>query len=318
MSELPIKTKLPVGFLDEEVRCGYTVSSEMKAVWAVELDLLKQIDSLCGRHGIQYYACAGTMLGAVRHKGMIPWDDDIDIMLLRSDYEKFCNYANEFEEPYFFQTEFTDRSSMRGHAQLRNSETTAILEYDKKFKFNQGIFIDIFPLDNIPDEEQERKKFFRRLSILKNIMRKVRHYTVYKNTSSSKLKNIIVGMATPILLFSDCHFSLSHNLYKRYEMLMKSYNGENTKEVGILAILEMGDRFIWDICDFKGEVKTVPFEFMDIPLPNGYLNMLTKTYGEWNKPVKAGSCHGGVLFDPYSSYTNYIGSNSKSGTTARR
>lgn len=74
---------LPDGFLNEEVRCGYTVTKQMKEVWAVELDMLEKLLSVCKKHDIKIFASGGTMLGAVRHQGFIPWDDDIDMMMFR-------------------------------------------------------------------------------------------------------------------------------------------------------------------------------------------------------------------------------------------
>ena len=76
-----IKLQLPKGFLDAEKRCGYQVTADMKKVWAVELDLLYEFQRVANKHNIKYIANGGTMLGAVRHKGFIPWDDDIDIMM---------------------------------------------------------------------------------------------------------------------------------------------------------------------------------------------------------------------------------------------
>ena len=97
-----LKLALPDHFLEEEVRDGYTVSKEMKEVWAVELDLLAEFMRVCDRHGIVYYADAGTILGAVRHKGFIPWDDDIDVMMMRDQYDKLQKIGpEEFRHPYF-------------------------------------------------------------------------------------------------------------------------------------------------------------------------------------------------------------------------
>ena len=119
-----IKLKLADDFFKEEVRNDYTVSPKMKKIWAVELDLLDQLDRVCQKYDIPWYLSGGSLLGAVRHHGYIPWDDDIDLMMYRKDFDRLCEVAeDEFAEPYFFQTEETDPGAMRGHAQLRNSST---------------------------------------------------------------------------------------------------------------------------------------------------------------------------------------------------
>lgn len=75
-------------FFEAEERCGYHISEKMKKVWAVELKLLDYFDQLCREHNLRYYIAYGTLLGAVRHQGFIPWDDDIDVVMFRDDYEK--------------------------------------------------------------------------------------------------------------------------------------------------------------------------------------------------------------------------------------
>ena len=103
-----MKLEIADSFYQEEERCGYLVSAHMKKVWAVELDLLYQLDQVCRKYGITYYASGGTILGAERHKGFIPWDDDIDLMMLRDQYDLLCAHADEFEDPYSQALEETD------------------------------------------------------------------------------------------------------------------------------------------------------------------------------------------------------------------
>ena len=119
----------------------------MTPVQEVELNALKEFSKIAMENDISFFLRGGSVMGAVKYQGFVPWDDDMDFIMLRSDFEKLCEVSSEFKEPYFFQTEETDPGSLRCHAQLRNSETTGILnsELSKKYPFNQGIFIDIFP-----------------------------------------------------------------------------------------------------------------------------------------------------------------------------
>lgn len=92
--------KISNSYLEDEVREGFFVPSIMKRAWAIELEILQEIDKLCQRHGISWFAEWGTLLGAVRHKGFIPWDDDIDIVMMRNDYEHFLRVSHELPEGY--------------------------------------------------------------------------------------------------------------------------------------------------------------------------------------------------------------------------
>ena len=144
---LPIKITLPEHFLEPEVRCGYEVSRKLKKIWAVELDLLAEFDRVCTRNGINYQVFAGTLLGAVRHKGFIPWDDDVDVAMTRGDYEKLLEVASEFNSPYFLQTPYNETLFFSTHARFRNSETTGAIKGQLDMRYNNGIYMDVFVLD---------------------------------------------------------------------------------------------------------------------------------------------------------------------------
>ena len=143
-----MKSILGEDFFKEEERCDYLVSSKMKRIWAVELDMYLSFAEICEKYGLKYFVLGGTMLGAVRHNGFIPWDDDLDVGMLREDYEKFLRLATkEIKHPLFLQTPYNDPESFLSWAKIRNSTTTAVSRVTSHRRFNQGLFLDILPLD---------------------------------------------------------------------------------------------------------------------------------------------------------------------------
>ena len=101
--------------LEEEIRDGYKVSADMKKLWSVQMEILDEIDRICKKHNITYYADGGTLLGAIRHKGFIPWDDDLDVQMYRDDLEKFCKVAkDELKPPFFFRRGRRKKASIPG------------------------------------------------------------------------------------------------------------------------------------------------------------------------------------------------------------
>lgn len=304
MVELNIN--LPDGFLNEEVRNGYTITADVKEIWAVELDLLNEFQRVANKYNIKYIANGGTMLGAVRHKGFIPWDDDIDIMMMRSEYEKLCEVATqEFNYPYFFQTEQTDPDSLRCHAQLRNSKTTAILkeELNGNFMFNQGIFIDIFPLDSVPEEDEvfdktsiEAMRYFNMMQFCSSVSC---HY--FQDWRSSK--GIIKGL---LHFFCKSTFSFfAHYYYRKYEEVCKRYNSVPTSKLSLYC---WGYKYKKLHRSRKDHLETIlmDFEFLKIPVCKNYDHALTEIFGDWHKFVIGKSLHGDVLFDTSKPYTEYI------------
>ena len=133
--------------LEEETRKGYTISKKMKSIWNIQMKMVKKVLTVCKKYNLKIWADGGTLLGTVREHGYIPWDDDVDLVMLREDYNKLLEIApKEFKDPYFFQCAYTDKFYPRGHSQIRYNGTTAILPTEINCKFNQSIFIDIFVL----------------------------------------------------------------------------------------------------------------------------------------------------------------------------
>lgn len=294
--KLPINIDLPENFLDEEIRCGYTVTKEQKELWAVELDLLVQVQKICEKHDIKYFAYAGTLLGAVRHKGYIPWDDDIDIMMTRENYIKFCKFAEkELKYPYFLQTEKTDPSSILGLAKIRNSKTTGILKAHKNrnFKFNQGIFIDIFPLDNIPDREEDFYK------LKKNLMKLYSKFHIFRNrfhcdlNENSVIKKLLSKI--PVKNFYYFKYEKECQKYNKIQTIKFAEIFHNPKTTAVF------ERRLFE----SGEIE-LDFEFLKIPVPSKYNEVLTVHFGNWKEYVIGTSEHGELIIDTNKSYKEYI------------
>lgn len=131
----------------------------LRGLQLIELELLTEVDRLCRKCGIHYNIIAGTLLGAVRHEGFIPWDDDADVALLRSEYEKFRR-ACETEldtERFYFQDQQNTPGYRWGYGKLRRKDTLFLREHQEHMPYQQGVFIDVFPLDYVPQNYGLRK-----------------------------------------------------------------------------------------------------------------------------------------------------------------
>lgn len=150
--------------LEAETRCDHLVTEDMKKLWSVQMELLRELQRICQKHNLTYFAIEGTLLGAVRHGGYIPWDDDIDVGMYGEDYERFCAIVeSELPEYYSFQHYSTQDGFNIGFARIRDSRTTGCTraEYDLFLEddgYNFGIFIDIFPIVDVPETGLKKRR----------------------------------------------------------------------------------------------------------------------------------------------------------------
>lgn len=119
----------------------------LRDIQLCELQILKDIKKVCDRHHIRYYLCGGTLLGAVRHKGFIPWDDDVDIQIPYDDYLRFLEVAqDELGPDYFVQTDETDSLYPLAYTHIRKNNTALMVEGDKHIRSHHGVWVDVFPM----------------------------------------------------------------------------------------------------------------------------------------------------------------------------
>lgn len=294
--------QIPADFLKEEVRSGYAVTSKMKEVWAIELDLVYQVQKICKKYNIEYFADGGTLLGLARHKGFIPWDDDIDIAMTRENYTRFLDVAKqELKEPYFLQIEDTIPWTVAGgYAQICNSNTTMIHKatMNRNFKYNQGIRIDIFPLDKVPDDENEQKDFFEKLWNMREKYHKARN-RIHNDKGEHNYIKAALGFLVHL-------FHIKNFPYYRFEKACQKYNSISTKYMG--SISYRPERAI-GLCEVElyKDVDYFPFEFITLPAPQKYEQYLSDFYGDWKTPKQGAGLHKGeIIFDTNIPYIEYI------------
>ncbi|MBR1769129.1 MAG: LicD family protein [Bacteroidales bacterium] len=298
-----LKTNIPSDFFNEEERSGFVISRQMKEIWAVELDLLAEFQRVCKANSINYIASGGTMLGAARHGGFIPWDDDIDIMMSRTDYSKLLSLSKEFKLPYFLQTYQNDKGFFRCFARLRNSLTTAIqnTEKDCHFRYNQGIFIDIFPMDNLIDDEQLLKKQSKKAL---HLLKKALFYSSFQSRyyeDKNIMKKVIRHRFSRVLPLrgQDLRY------LELFDKECQKYNSAETEKVSLLSF-QFNNRGHDILRKDLSRTVDMDFEFLKIPVPSDYDRLLTHKYGDWKTPSKMPSYHGEIFFDTDKSFTHYI------------
>lgn len=250
----------------------------LRKVQLIQLEILIELDRVCKINNLSYQLFAGTLLGAIRHKGFIPWDDDIDVAMVRSDYEKFLNICDYYLNPsYFLQNYDTDPKFFRQFSRLRKNNTKYVQQSYKDIDMHHGIFIDIFPLDNvIPNSIMENARY--KIIYIFSRLNKIRNKGVSPNSNVFKrvlgkiiqISNIIVPKST----------------YNRMKTkIMKMFNNKNT---GYLNHLTNGttkirfERFLMKEKDFNNVINW-EFEHKRFPISRNYHNILINMYGDYMK-----------------------------------
>lgn len=253
----------------------------LEPVHAVQKELLKKLDQVCEEQGLRYTAIHGTLLGAVRHKGFIPWDDDVDIAMPRQDYDRLIALAPQFfAEPFFLQTpENNDDCFYGGYAKLRRSGTAAIEPQNRGKNCHQGIWIDIFPLDYCPENGEKR-------------MRLQKQITFWQRLLMAKLYKPGRGMPediNPKVL--SCYYLAARCQRRRWirnrlEKLFRSC-GKSDK-LAILACYygEYPNPNVYP-ADLFSSLTELPFEDFQIPVPKEYDKILSERYGSNYKELPA-------------------------------
>ena len=285
-----IDLEVPEAFL-QDTPATLVVEAKTKRLWAIQLDLLAKIDAVCRKHGIRYSVDSGTLIGAMRHAGFIPWDDDIDVIMPRKDFEKFKAVANdEFKGRYFFQTSENSPGYYRTFARLLNTETVAVLKGDiaggvPMWNYRQCVFVDIMICDNIPDSGNERQAHFTALKRWHSRYWRARdmlaHARNFRRMGSSPgaICRIVAGFA--LVALAHCGINLLDRWYKLFESELVKYDNIKTK---CGAPYTNRPYEILEMDDFDNLID-VDFEFVKVKAFARYDKILTGQYGDWRRHV---------------------------------
>ena len=245
----------------------------VKRLREVELDLLKHFIEICNNNNLTYYALGGTVLGAIRHNGFIPWDDDIDVGMPRKDYEKFAKIASkQLPSNIFFQTRKTDPEYYLNFGKLRNSNTTFVETAVKSRNINHGIFIDIFPLEYYPEKKKDQI-----IVDIKNLMMRFRFKNELDKSISSRVPIIKKTVNFILSKFMVCVFPSLNSAYNYRNRLYMS-----TKKSSIWANYggSWGKKEIMPARWYGKGVKK-EFEGLSITVPEKYDLWLRHMYGDY-------------------------------------
>lgn len=242
----------------------------LKKIHAVLMIIAKEIKRICEKHNIHYFMLAGTQLGSVRHKGFIPWDDDMDLGMLREDYDKFLEICKtELDQDHFYVQNLDSESGFgKFYTRILLKNTYLTYDYIENVTGERGFFVDIFPYDNTPKSKILQKKQCMIMSFALRLIKEKSGYAHKCTTLGGKLQ----------LLFTN-FFSLEFliNLYTRE---MKRYNNKPTK---LINSANSGNGYFKEILKKEWVLNTKPMEFEDITMPGieNYDEYLKYLYGDY-------------------------------------
>lgn len=280
----------------------------MNDIQKKELEILNAFTKVCEEHGLRYFADGGTAIGAVRHKGFIPWDDDIDVLMPREDYDKLASLKEPFgkNSKYFIQTYKTDPCYPLHFMKIRDSSTTFIENVYTAIRMNHGVWIDIFPLDNYKRKDKPiPESSWRPSFILSWATMFYSFFFCFRRKFHKKTFFRDLGLNFIALLFFWT--GIFHYPYHLFEAFMKRHKNKDTKYLTSYCTNYPSHNIFlkeW----FKKPIK-VPFEDSYVYIANGNHEYLTYLFGDYMTPPpvdKQIGHHYNKGLDLTKPYTEYV------------
>lgn len=271
-----------------EWRDGFYVEEMMKRAWAVQLKMLTVIDDICKKNHLKYFADSGTLIGAVRHRGFIPWDDDIDLSMPRADYDKFMEIAaSELPEGWLIGEAWRNENYKNVIARICNGNT---LGYEKEYlKEWYGcpyiVGIDIMPMDNMPLNQQEEEVW---VEIMKLLIQVWGCAEDIKDVTERE--TLICQIEDLCKVKIDRKKLLQNELARILDKVAAVYRNEDAKEITFAQWFVSHPNYRLKKEWYEESIE-VPFENITIPVPKYYDEVLMAMYGDWRTPVREPATH---------------------------
>ena len=237
------------------------------------LPLLSEVKRVCEKNKIPYFLCAGSVLGAVRHKGFIPWDDDIDIGMVRKDYERFLKIADkELSNGYLLMYGERSPNYYTCHARVFRDHTALVIGVNRHLKMHHGFYLDIFPFDTLPEGEEAQNAFYWEEKEIANEYTKMKKKKRYDG--HNPIKNLIANSE-----YYKRNLHSSKKIFERVNDVMCRYNTEHPKYIADLCAPYNKKLFF----KYEDIFPTVDMEFEGemYPIPGNYDTYLTTMYGDY-------------------------------------
>lgn len=284
-------------YFQPEVREDFAIKGMMKRYWAASMEVLEEMDRICRKYNLRYYAFYGTLLGAVRHQGWIPWDDDMDVIMYRDDYNSFIAACKRDLDPMF--SLYNVEQSCIYPMRIINTHSPII---DEKFleRFHGCPYpagIDIYVMDRVPTESLDREVLKNLHQIIRYLSQKTdRYHEEAYGAESDVLMDDVIEVAKGIEEFTGEKLvideTLSSQLAKLAHRVSAMYNDTDSPYLArINNWSALGNGHQWEKKWFD-EVVYLPFENMKIPCPKMYHEVLVATMGEnYMTPIKFLNSH---------------------------
>lgn len=278
-------------FFEEEVRCGFTISEMMKKAWAVELDLAQMIIDVCQQYGLRIYASWGTLLGAVRHQGFVPWDDDMDFDMPREDFMKLMGLIKNEDIPmdFYCSSLYTKGTHLQPSATIMNYNIVPLPQNvrERYYDFPFAAGIDINPLDYVPeDKELEEAQF-----VLYGIL-----YDIGQRFEELRENGELDARVTCAEELCKTKFTRDNTLRQQIwcfsDRIASIASRQESKYMSEMGRRVRGQKDYFIPFEWIDETKWMQFENIQIPVPIGYDGILKLNYGaDYRIPKNTGAAH---------------------------